>query len=84
MFADVLRWVVEGAVVLIVLDRAALAAERRGWIRWRRRQPDRATAGTAALHLQSVFEPAARHDVEERSRIGAHDDEDGDRPDPVI
>lgn len=83
-FGDVLRWIVEGAVVLIVLDQAALAAERRGWIRWRHNPPRRGTITSAALHLQSVFEPAAEHAVEERSRIGAEQDEDGDPPDPVI
>ena len=84
MFGDVLRWIVEGIVVLVVLDQVALAAERRDWIRWRRKPPDRGTVSQAALHLQSVFEPAAEHVVEERSRIGAEDDEDGEPPDPVI
>jgi hypothetical protein len=82
--ADALRWIVEGTVVLIVLDQVALLAERRGWIHWRRRPPDRAAVGRAALHVQSLFEPAAEHVAEERSRVGAQDDEDGDPPDPVI
>lgn len=84
MFGDVVRWIVEGTVVLVVLDQLALAAERRGWIRWRHQPPQRATVTSAALHLQSIFEPAAEHVVEERSRIDAADDEDGEPPDPVV
>lgn len=82
--ADALRWIVEGIVTLVIIDQIALAAERRGWIRWRRRPPGRGTVGRAALQVQSLFEPGAEHLAEERSRIGAQDDEDGDPPDPVI
>lgn len=82
--ADGLRWLVEGIVVLVVIDQLALAAERRGWIRWRRRPPGRRGVSRAGHQIQSLFEPAARHVVEERSRIGAQDDEDGEPPEPVI
>jgi hypothetical protein len=82
--ADALRWIVEGVVTLVVVDQLLLAAERRGWIRWRRTKADRRAVGRAALQVQSLFEPAVEHVVEERSRVGAQDDEDGDPPDPVV
>ncbi len=79
-FGDVLRWVVQGIVVLVLIDQAALAAERRGWIRWRRQPPRRATVSRAGLQVQSIFEPSVEHVVEEQSQIGAVVDEDGAPP----
>ncbi len=59
-------WGAVGAVALWLLDRAALWAEDRGWIYWRKRQPDRATSGNAMLEVQALLEPQKVHVVEER------------------
>jgi hypothetical protein len=76
-------WAAVAVVVLIVVDRLALAAESRGWIYWRRRKPTRSTVGTAVLRVQAIFEPQIEHVVEERAEIGADqpgDDEPGGDP----
>ena len=52
------------AAALFVLDRAALAAEERGWIYWRRRKASPGTRASAMLEMQSLLEPAKRHVIE--------------------
>lgn len=69
-----LGWVLVLVVVLVAVDHAFLAAERRGWMRWRRTPPSRRTAGSALLGIQALFEPGAEHVVEEVRR--ADDDRD--------
>jgi hypothetical protein len=56
-------------VTLFVLDRLMLAAERRGWIYYRRRKPTSGSASAAALGpVMDVFRPQERIVVEERLR----------------
>lgn len=69
---ETVSWVVGIGAGLWVCDRIALAAEDRGWIYWRRRQPDRSTAANAMLELQSIVEPQKAHVVEER-RVESRD-----------
>lgn len=66
---------------LVAFDRLMLAAEARGWVRWRRSPPTRASANTALLEILSIYEPAHQHVVEERRATDA-DDEAGD-DDPI-
>lgn len=85
-----MRWVpalgVAALVVatLVVLDRLLLAAERRGWVYWRRSRASTSRASSALLSIQSIFEPDREHVVEERVREEADIDvaEDDDPLDP--
>ncbi len=62
------------AVAVLAIDQAALAAERRGWIRWRRSPPSRSSVSTAMLSVQALFEPDRTHVITQR----AHDELDID------
>lgn len=75
--------VVSLVVAVVVFDRAMLAAETRGWVRWRRSPPSSAAAGTALLEILSLYEPAHQHVVEERRSARTDDAEDGDPLDPL-
>lgn len=57
-----------GLVALVIVDRLLLAAERRGWIYWRRSKASVSRASSALLSIQSIFEPDREHVVEERAR----------------
>lgn len=76
-------WVIAAALALALVDRLALLAEARGWIRWRRTPPSRSAAGNALLHVQAIFEPQIQHVVEEREQIGADQPGDDEPPDPT-
>lgn len=79
-----LGWIAVALVVAFVVDRLALAAEARGWIRWRRSPPSATSVGTAMLSVQALFEPDREHVVQERldeeSRIDLAEDADPDGP----
>jgi hypothetical protein len=82
---EAIGWLAGAAAALFALDRALLAAERRGWVYWRRRGPTPGAAGTALLEVQAIFEPDRQHVVEEIRRQGADidhaaDDEPLDQP----
>jgi hypothetical protein len=62
--------------LLVGFDRSMLAAERRGWVRWRRSPPSRATASTALLQILSIYQPSHEHIVEERRAADADEAED--------
>ena len=53
-------WDLAVAALLLLLDRALLRLEARGWINYRRRGLSRGAAGYHALVMQSVFDPEAR------------------------
>lgn len=65
------------AVGLFLIDRAALAMERRGWIYWRKRKASPGTHAAAALEIQQLLEPGTRW-VEEAQAEREEDDDDGD------
>jgi hypothetical protein len=65
--------------VLVGFDQLMLAAERRGWVRWRRSPPARSSASTALLHILSVYQPSHEHIVEER-RAADSDEAEDDEP----
>lgn len=60
---------VAGLLALLLVDRLLSAAERRGYVHWRKRRPSRVTVSTALLSLQSIYEPQKVHIGEERRRI---------------
>lgn len=70
-------------VAVVVIDRVMLAAETRGWVRWRRSPPSTVAAGTALLEILSLYEPAHQPVVEERRSARTDDAEDGDPLDPT-
>jgi hypothetical protein len=68
-------------LALFVLDRLALAMERRGWIYYRKKKPSSTSLGNAFLNLQSLIEPGTRQVVEvRREKKDQHDS--GDEPEP--
>lgn len=77
---SVAGWGAAGVVALWLLDRAALWAEDRGWIYWRKRQPDRATSGNAMLEVQALLEPQKVHVVEERRAAHVQQQDVGAKP----
>lgn len=69
-----MRWWWVALVVLVsmgALDRLMLAAERRGWIYWRRRKAAPGTAGSGLLSLGALLEPAKEHVLQEQDRQAA-------------
>jgi hypothetical protein len=67
------------ALALGTLDRSALWMERRGWIYWRKRKPDRGAGGGGMAGLltefQQLVEPQVRHVIEDREeRTAIHVD----------
>lgn len=77
-------WLVPASIVVLALafDRAMLAAESRGWVRWRRNPPKGSAVGNALLELQSILEPQMEHVVEQRATERADIDQAGD-DDPI-
>lgn len=68
------EWVLlAGVVVLaaVVLDRAFLWMERRGWIFWRKRRASAGAASGAAFEVAALFQPTQHVVVEERARRDA-------------
>lgn len=64
-----MKWVLLAAVVALVLDRLLLAAERRGWVHYRKRKPTSGSASAAAFGpMAQVFQPGNRVVVEEKQR----------------
>ncbi|MBK6762260.1 MAG: hypothetical protein IPG68_02800 [Micrococcales bacterium] len=63
-----MKWVVL-AIVALVLDRLLLAAERRGWIYYRKLKPTSGSASAAAFGpMAEIFQPGHQVVVEERQR----------------
>lgn len=60
-----LGWTLAAAGGAVVLDRLLLAAERRGWIYWRRRSPTSSARSAAMLSTHALLEPDKEHVVEE-------------------
>jgi hypothetical protein len=79
MRTELVLAVVGGLAALGALHRAALWAEARGLIHYRRRGTSGAL-GNALLELQAILEPSKRYVIEERLRSPAEDAESGDPP----
>jgi len=63
------KWGVLAIVAALVLDRLLLAAERRGWIYYRKLKPTSGSASAAAFGpMAEVFQPGNQVVVEERQR----------------
>lgn len=77
---DVVVVVVAAVAVLAGVDRLLLAAEARGWIRYRHRGVSRTSMGNAVMSIMQVYDPAAHHAVDERLR---YDTDEADDDDPL-
>lgn len=75
-------WVAASAAALWLLHRAALWAERRGWIYYRDKRASSSTASNAFMQVQALFEPRAEHVVEARAsdEDRSEDSESGEPP----
>ena len=80
-----MRYALVGLAVLAALyclHRIAVWAERRGWIYYRTKQGSSGALGNAFLEVQAIFDPAAKHVLEERLKDDVDAEEAGDPPDP--
>jgi hypothetical protein len=73
--------VVMVVIAIVVLDRLLLAAERRGWIYYRRSRGRSGSTASAFLEIQSMLEPSRKHVIEARQEK-EEDDDAGDPPEP--
>jgi hypothetical protein len=73
-------WIVGLAVGLLVLDRALLWVESRGWIYYRRTKPGRGAATYHLLEWNAVLDPTMRQVQEERVREKREEEESGAPP----
>jgi hypothetical protein len=79
-------WLVTAFVLvaaLVLVDQALLQAEARGWIFYRRRKASPGTSAAAALTMQAMLQPGARHVVEsvlDRAQWQREDEDEGDGP----
>lgn len=79
-----LWWVLLGLVVvavLVVADRALLAAERRGWIYYRTRRPSKGAAAERMVQLGTIWDPSQAHHLQEKDRQEDDADEDAEPSD---
>lgn len=67
-----------GVALLLATDRLLLAAEARGWVRYRRRGVSRTSVGNALMTVMQVYDPAARHAVDERLQYDTDEAADDD------
>lgn len=74
----VLLIVVGSILAFFVLDQLLLAAERRGWIYWRKKSASPGTTASAMLEVQSMFEPGRAHVVEASRAEATEEDDEGD------
>ena len=72
--------VVLGVCVLYCLHRLAVWAEERGWIYYLKKRGSSGALSSAALEVQSLFEPSKRYVLEEKRRDQVEDEESGDPP----
>jgi hypothetical protein len=65
---------------LVALHVSADAAERRGWIYYRKRQGSWDAVGAAMAEVQGIYRPAQHHvrQVRERGDVHREEDEEGD------
>jgi hypothetical protein len=68
------------AAVLYGIHRLAIWAERRGWIYYQKKSGS-ASLSSAALEVQSLFEPSKRYVLEEMAREPDANEDSGDPPD---
>jgi hypothetical protein len=68
-------------LALVALHLLADAAERRGWIYYRKRQGSWDAVGAAMAEVQAIYRPGQHHvrQVKERGDVHREDDDEGDR-----
>jgi hypothetical protein len=74
------------ALALVALHLLAEAAERRGWIYYRKRQGSWDAVGAAMAEVQAIYRPGQHHvrQVRERGDVHREDDEEGDGPYSIL
>ena len=69
-----------GGAALYGLHRAALFAEERGFIYYRKGSGSSGTVGNALLEMQAMLEPSKRHVLEQRLDQSKEEEDSGDPP----
>lgn len=80
-----LFWVIVAVVGLVIIDRLLLAAERRGWVYYRKRKPVSGAATAMLAPVAEVLQPGRQVVVEQtvRERTLRRTDEASDPADPT-
>jgi hypothetical protein len=65
-------------VLLLAADRALLAMEARGWIKYRRHGPNLSAARYRMMEMHSLWEPGIQQVIESHYREQKNEDESGD------
>ena len=77
-----LAWVVLVAAGMYAFHRVALRMEARGWIYYQKKRGSSGALSSAALEVQSMFEPSTRYVLKERRKEDIEEQESGDPPAP--
>jgi len=78
----ILLWIAAGGLLLFLLDKLFLWMERKGWIYYRKKKPNRSSLGNAFLEIQSFLEPSKKIMVEVKKDEKKEQEESGDPPKP--
>jgi hypothetical protein len=73
-------WIAGSGIALYAVHRLGLWMEERGWIYYQKRHATGGALGSAALNLQAILEPGARHVLEMKQEEKAEGAESGDPP----
>jgi hypothetical protein len=73
-------WCLAVGLVLWLLDRLALLAERRGWIYYRKKRASPGSVGNALLAAHVLLEPRVEALVETRAEAAPEAEESGEPP----
>ncbi|MCZ7650017.1 MAG: hypothetical protein M5U13_02160 [Thermoanaerobaculia bacterium] len=71
-------WCLAAGLLLWLLDRLALQAERRGWIYYRRKRARPGSVGNALLAAHALLEPRVEALVEARAEAAPEAEESGE------
>lgn len=75
---DAVLWIGGAGLALYLIDRAALWAEDRGWIYWRKKRAQTGAISSALISLDAVTNPAAQHVVEAKEAKKLEERDNGD------
>ena len=75
---ETVLWIGGLGLGVLLLDRALLWAESRGWVYYRRNKPGRGASTYHLLEWTSTFDPTQREVIEIRVKEERREDESGD------
>ena len=76
----VLVWASIAVLAVVVVDRALLWAESRGWLYYRRNKPRGGASAYHFLEMSSILDPTFNEVIEMKVQEEKQEDESGDPP----